>query len=74
MMWPFDRAGGSGRTYSLPLFPLNTVLFPGGLLPLKVFEQRYIDMAKTCMKDNQSFGVCLAHPGRGSGAGRRRGA
>jgi Lon protease-like protein len=63
MMWPFDRAGGSGRTYSLPLFPLKTVLFPGGLLPLKIFEQRYIAMAKTCMKDNQSFGVCLLTQG-----------
>src|SRR5450432_3526263 len=44
---------------ALPLFPLKTVLFPGGLLPLKVFEQRYIDMAKACLKDEQHFGVCL---------------
>jgi len=43
----------------LPLFPLNTVLFPGGLLPLKVFEQRYIDMAKACLADDRPFGVCL---------------
>jgi Lon protease-like protein len=46
-------------TVSLPLFPLRTVLFPGGLLPIKVFEQRYIDMAKRCLRDEQAFGVCL---------------
>ena len=44
---------------SLPLFPLRTVLFPGGLLPLKIFEQRYIDMTKACLKDERPFGVCL---------------
>ncbi len=43
----------------LPLFPLRTVLFPGGLLPLKVFEQRYIDMATACLADERPFGVCL---------------
>jgi Lon protease-like protein len=52
-------SGGGHEPYSLPLFPLNTVLFPGGLLPLKVFEQRYIDMTKACLKDNRPFGVCL---------------
>jgi hypothetical protein len=46
-------------THALPLFPLRTVLFPGGLLPLKVFEQRYVEMTKACMKDNRPFGVCL---------------
>jgi uncharacterized protein len=44
---------------SLPLFPLRTVLFPGGLLPLKVFEQRYIEMTKACLRDERPFGVCL---------------
>ena len=43
----------------LPLFPLRTVLFPGGVLPLKVFEQRYVDMTKDCLKDDRPFGVCL---------------
>jgi uncharacterized protein len=51
--------GGERRTFTLPLFPLRTVLFPGGLLPLKVFEQRYIDMTKDCLKDERPFGVCL---------------
>ena len=45
--------------WSLPLFPLRTVLFPGGLLPLKVFEQRYIEMTKACLRDERPFGVCL---------------
>lgn len=43
----------------LPLFPLRTVLFPGGLLPLKVFEQRYVEMTKACAREGRPFGVCL---------------
>ena len=46
------------------IFPLGTVLFPGGVLPLKVFEQRYIEMTKTCLRDNRPFGVCLIKEGR----------
>jgi hypothetical protein len=49
----------STRRLTVPLFPLRTVLFPGGLLPLKVFEQRYIDMTKDCLKEGRPFGVCL---------------
>jgi Lon protease-like protein len=41
----------------LPLFPLNTVLFPGGVLPLRVFEARYVDMVRQCMKEDAPFGV-----------------
>jgi hypothetical protein len=62
-MRPF-RTGGTGREpFALALFPLKTVLFPGGLLPIKVFEQRYIDMAKECIKANRPFGVCLITQG-----------
>jgi len=50
-------------TEDLPLFPLNTVLFPGGRLPLRIFEQRYMDMAKACLKDGSPFGVCLIREG-----------
>jgi Lon protease-like protein len=57
-MFPFLRTGPRTPT-TLPLFPLKTVLFPGRLLPLKVFEQRYIDMTKACLKDDEPFGVCL---------------
>jgi Lon protease-like protein len=46
------------------LFPLNTVLFPGGRLPLRIFEQRYMDMAKACLRDGSLFGVCLIREGR----------
>jgi hypothetical protein len=47
----------------VPLFPLNTVLFPGGLLPLRAFEQRYVEMAKGCLRDGTPFGVCLIREG-----------
>jgi Lon protease-like protein len=47
----------------LPLFPLNTVLFPNGVLPLRVFEARYIDMVRDCMKRNIPFGVVLIRTG-----------
>lgn len=43
----------------LPLFPLNTVLFPGGVLPLRIFEPRYLDMVKSCMRNEHGFGVCM---------------
>ncbi|HEX6267974.1 MAG TPA: LON peptidase substrate-binding domain-containing protein [Burkholderiales bacterium] len=52
----------------LPLFPLNAVLFPGGRLPLRIFEQRYMDMAKACLRDGSPFGVCLIREGREVGA------
>src|SRR5215510_2335901 len=45
------------------LFPLGTVLYPEGMLPLKVFEQRYIEMTKTCLRDESPFGVCLIREG-----------
>ena len=44
------------------------MLFPGGRLPLKLFEQRYLEMAKTCLKDNAAFGVCLIQEGAEVGA------
>jgi uncharacterized protein len=45
------------------IFPLGTVLFPEGLLPLKVFEQRYMEMTKACLRDGRPFGVCLIREG-----------
>ena len=50
------------------LFPLGTVLYPEGVLPLKVFEQRYIEMTKACLRDETPFGVCLIREGREVGA------
>ncbi len=47
----------------IPLFPLHPVLFPGGLLPLQVFEPRYLDMVARCMRDGSPFGVVLIRRG-----------
>lgn len=58
----FDQES-SRQDMEIPIFPLNAVLFPGGLLPLRVFEQRYMEMVKTCLKEEQAFGVCLIKEG-----------
>jgi len=50
------------------IFPLNTVLYPEGVLALKVFEQRYIELTKACLRDSRPFGVCLIREGREVGA------
>ena len=47
----------------LPLFPLHAVLFPEGNLALRIFEQRYLDMATACLKRQEPFGVCLIAEG-----------
>jgi len=52
----------------LALFPLGTVLFPGGLLPLRLFEQRYLEMGKACLRDAAPFGVCRIREGTEVGA------
>jgi uncharacterized protein len=44
-------------TETLPLFPLNLVLFPGARLPLRIFESRYIDMVRECLRQDSGFGV-----------------
>jgi Lon protease-like protein len=69
------EAAGSATTASsatdfsrLPIFPLGTVLFPGGALPLRVFEARYVDMTRECMKSGSPFGVCLIKEGTEVGA------
>ena len=62
-MLSFLRGEAPREPNTVPLFPLKTVLFPGGLLPLKVFEQRYIEMTKSCLKDDKPFGVCLLTQG-----------
>ena len=62
-MMAFLRAGGDRAPESVPLFPLRTVLFPGGLLPLKIFEQRYVEMTKACLRDERPFGVCMITQG-----------
>jgi Lon protease-like protein len=56
----------------IPLFPLQSVLFPGGRLPLRIFEQRYMDMAKVCLKESASFGICLIASGEEVAAAGRK--
>ena len=52
---------------NLPLFPLNVVLFPGGMLPLHIFEQRYREMVKYCIRNESSFGIVMIKEGEESG-------
>jgi Lon protease-like protein len=52
------------NTVRTPLFPLHTVLFPGGPLPLRIFESRYLQMISDCLKTDSGFGVCLISAGR----------
>jgi Lon protease-like protein len=59
-------AGRSRET--VPIFPLQTVLYPGSLLPLRIFEARYMDMAKACLKEKSAFGICLIREGQEVGA------
>jgi Lon protease-like protein len=49
---------------SIALFPLNIVLFPDGPLPLRIFETRYVDMVRRCMREDSAFGVALIREGR----------
>ena len=51
----------------LPLFPLSCVLFPGGPLALRIFEQRYLDLVRDCTRRGSGFGVCLILQGREAG-------
>ncbi len=54
---------GAPPRETVPLFPLATVLYPGMRLPLRIFEPRYMDMAKACLKHGSRFGVCLIREG-----------
>ncbi|MFQ5982706.1 MAG: LON peptidase substrate-binding domain-containing protein, partial [Woeseiaceae bacterium] len=51
----------------VPLFPLRTVLYPGGPLPLRIFEPRYLDMISDCLKRDAPFGVLLIRSGSETG-------
>src|SRR5579863_7997206 len=61
---PARRSDAQRRAMQdIALFPLNTVLFPGGLLPLRIFETRYVDMIGRCMRGGDAFGVVLVRGG-----------
>lgn len=51
----------------IPLFPLKTVLFPGGPLALRIFEPRYVDMVRRCLRQEEGFGVVLISDGEETG-------
>ena len=53
---------------ALPLFPLRSVLFPDGLLRLKVFEARYLDLVSACLREGKPFGEVALRSGAGGGA------
>jgi hypothetical protein len=52
----------------VPLFPLHTVLYPDGPLPLRIFEPRYLDMVSDCLKHEHPFGVVLIKEGSETGS------
>lgn len=56
-------SAGPRPVETVPIFPLATVLYPGMRLPLSIFEPRYMDMAKACIKHDSAFGVCLIREG-----------
>jgi uncharacterized protein len=65
----FEPVGaGDAPAFELPLFPLRSVLFPGGLLPLKIFEARYLDLMTRCLRDRTGFGVVALREGSEAGA------
>ena len=53
---------------TVPLFPLNTVLFPQGILQLRIFEPRYLDMVSESLTTGGPFGICLISHGNEVGA------
>jgi Lon protease-like protein len=60
----FNIFSAGRRRETLPVFPLGTVLFPGAILPLRIFEVRYMDMARACLREGTGFGVCLIREGQ----------
>jgi uncharacterized protein len=63
-----SSAAAAVTSAGAPLFPLSTVLFPGGPLPLRIFETRYVDMVRYCMRQSCPFGVMLIRAGSEVGA------
>ena len=51
----------------IAIFPLNVVVFPEGELPLRLFEPRYLDMVRRCMREDEGFGICLISEGKEAG-------
>ncbi len=62
------QSAAGGECGELPLFPLSTVLYPGGRLELRIFEPRYLDLVRECARTGSGFGVCLIVRGSEAGA------
>jgi Lon protease-like protein len=67
------EAGSAAAAEEVPLFPLRTILFPGGPLPLRIFEARYLDMVSRCLRVNGEFGVLLLLGGTETGSAETAG-
>lgn len=65
---PQDPSNAAAAVEPLGLFPLQTVLVPGASLGLRVFETRYLDLVRDCMRDGTGFGICLVLEGKEAGA------
>jgi Lon protease-like protein len=63
-----DEGRRSSAAQEIALFPLHTVLLPGGLLPLRIFEPRYVDLVGRCLRGNDVFGVVLIQVGEETGS------
>lgn len=61
------RSHAMSELQRLPLFPLHSVLFPQGILKLRIFEARYLDMIGRCMREGENFGICLIAAGEETG-------
>ena len=59
------------QTFTLPVFPLGSMLYPGGLLALRIFEPRYLAMVRECLREQRGFAVCLISEGRETGPAAR---
>ena len=64
----FNIFAAGRKRETVPIFPLGTVLFPGSVLPLRIFEVRYMDMARDCLRNGTAFGICLIREGDEVGA------
>ena len=64
----FESLKYKKMSLSVPLFPLKTVMFPGGVLPLRIFEPRYLDMICECLRNDSEIGVVLIQEGNEVGA------
>ena len=64
----FNIFAAGRKRETIPIFPLGAVLFPGSVLPLRIFEVRYMDMARDCLRNASPFGICLIREGEEVGA------